>query len=329
MFRLDPIDAAAKSGAQTMALTTHSKATRNRDAGKVQGRHPPAAVQPDRQGRVKCLSLSGFHEMAYTDWGPTDAQDTVVCVHGLTRQGRDFDVLAHDLAAVGYRVVCPDLVGRGQSDWLPNTTDYVFPQYCADMSILLASLNAKRLHWVGTSLGGLIGMVLAAAPGSPIGKLVLNDIGPQVPLAATMRVSARLLLDPQSFASMAEAEHHMRRIYAACGPLTDEQWRHLTVHSFRQEDGRLLALLDPKVRFAFQWYFYYQMSMWSYWEKLSGPVMLVHGAQSDFVPAGLVRTMRRTVPQLRTHEVAQTGHMPSLMTDQEVSAIRSFMQTPG
>lgn len=276
---------------------------------------------------MKCLSLSGFHELAYTDWGPVDARETVVCVHGLTRQGRDFDPLARSLADAGYRVVCPDLAGRGASDWLPHAADYVFPQYCSDMSTLLASLHSERVHWVGTSLGGLIGMVLTAVPGSPISKLVLNDIGPQVPLAASMRVSARIARDPHTFASMEEAERHVRRIYAASGPLTNAQWHHLTVHSVKRVGDHLVPLMDPNVRVAFQWFFYYHMTMWNYWEKLSGPLMLVHGAQSDFVPASLLHTMRRAAPQLHTHEVAETGHMPSLMTGPEIAAIRAFLQT--
>lgn len=283
-------------------------------------------AEPDRHGIVKGLSLSGFHDIAYTDWGPLDAKETVLCVHGLTRQGRDFDALARELADAGYRVVCPDLVGRGRSGWLSNTTDYVFPQYCADMGILLASLKAERLHWVGTSLGGLIGMVLAAVPGSPIERLVLNDIGPEVPYAASLRVSMRIASDPRSFASMDDAEHYTRRTYAGCGPLSDEQWQHLTIHSVRQEAGRLVPAIDPKVGTAFQWFFYYRMSLWNYWNKLSGPVMLVHGAKSDFVPASLVSSMRKAVPHLVTHEVAHAGHMPSLMRADEIAAIRSFLR---
>lgn len=284
--------------------------------------------EPDRLGHVDGLSLSGFHKVAYTDWGPLDAEETVVCVHGLTRQGRDFDALAGRLAKDGYRVVCPDLVGRGRSGWLPNLTDYVFPQYCADMGILLASLHAKKLHWVGTSLGGLIGMVLASVPNSPISKLAINDIGPEVPHSASWRVGLRLASGGGPFRSLDEAEAYIRHIYVACGPLSDAEWRHMTIHSFREEDGRFVSRLDPKVRLAYQWFLYYRMSMWNYWRKLDKPVLLVHGAKSDFLPAATVRRMQDAVPHMRTFLVPEAGHMPSLMVDDQIEAIRSFIAAP-
>ena len=136
--------------------------------------------EPDRAGSILGLSRSGFHEVAYVEWGPADTDDVVICVHGLTRQGRDFDYLARELAARGRRVVCPDLVGRGRSGWLRDPADYTVLQYCADMNALIARTGAGRVDWVGTSLGGLIGIVLAGLPDSPIRRLVVNDIGPVV-----------------------------------------------------------------------------------------------------------------------------------------------------
>src|SRR5437588_8870343 len=140
-----------------------------------------AGLEPDRTGTVLGLSLTGFHELAYVDWGPADAAVPVVCVHGLSRQGRDFDYLAAALADVRRRVVCPDLVGRGRSGRLRNPNEYALPQYCADMNALVARLGTEQADFVGTSLGGLIGMVLAGMPGNSIRRLVVNDIGPFLP----------------------------------------------------------------------------------------------------------------------------------------------------
>jgi pimeloyl-ACP methyl ester carboxylesterase len=285
------------------------------------------SLEPDRYGSVRGLSTSGFHKIAYTDWGPPDAETTVVCVHGLTRQARDFDYLASALAALGYRVVCPDLAGRGRSDWLPSMLDYVFPQYCADMATLLATLGSKKIHWIGTSLGGLIGMVLAGMSASPVSALVVNDIGPDVPTSAVARVGFRIAGDPRSFASIEEAERYNRKTFAACGALTDEQWRHFTVHALRHDEAanRYIPVMDPKVGTAYGWLWYYQMTLWQYWEKINVPILAIRGAQSDFVPERLLREMKRRAPQMTSHEVAGAGHMPMLMSAEEIGVISTFL----
>ncbi len=170
--------------------------------------------------------------MAYAEWGAAEAARVVLCVHGLTRSGRDFDRLAAALAASGCRVVCPDVVGRGSSDWLEDPAGYAYPQYLADMTALIARLDVEAVDWVGTSMGGLIGMMLAAQPGTPIRRLVINDIGPFIPKAALARIGDYLGQD-QSFADLEAAEAHLRTVHAPFGPLTDAQWEHLTLHSVR------------------------------------------------------------------------------------------------
>jgi pimeloyl-ACP methyl ester carboxylesterase len=147
----------------------------------VRRRVPSQRCEPDRYGELSGWSLTGFHRIAYTDWGPSHANVPVVCVHGLTRQGRDFDYLASHLSRMGRRVVCPDLVGHGRSGRLRSADRYAIPQYCADIHALIARLGAAQVDWIGTSLGGVVGMVLAGLPGTPIRRIVINDIGPSFP----------------------------------------------------------------------------------------------------------------------------------------------------
>jgi len=288
-----------------------------------------AALDPDRKGSIPCLSLSGFHRMAYTDWGRADASTTVICVHGLTRQGRDFDYLATSLAAEGYRVICPDLVGRGQSGWMPHALNYVFPQYCADIGSLLAMVGSAKVYWVGSSLGGLIGLVLASMPDSPIMKLVVNDIGPEVPVSAAARIGLRIAGLPTTFASLDEAERFHRRAFADWGELTDAQWRHVTTHAVSKgPDGHsYVSRMDPKIAVAYQWLFYYQMTLWNNWQRIRKPILAVHGEHSDFVPPHLLHAMKRAAPQMQSYRVASTGHMPMLMSAGEIGAIRGFLRS--
>jgi pimeloyl-ACP methyl ester carboxylesterase len=163
-------------------------------------------MAPDRTGSVRGLTRRSFHRIAFTDWGPAFAVRPVLCVHGLTRNGRDFDHLAAVLAAAGRRVICPDLPGRGQSERLWDSRDYALPQYCSDMTVLMAALNATEVDWIGTSLGGLIGMVLAALPGGPIRRIVISDIGPYLPWTGLMRLGANLSDAPKSFETIGQAE---------------------------------------------------------------------------------------------------------------------------
>ena len=171
-----------------------------------------------RNGSYLSLGPKGFHRVVYTDWGERDNRRVLVCVHGLTRNGRDFDALAAALAD-GYRVVCPDVVGRGASDWLADKSGYGYPQYLNDMAALLAHLDADDVHWVGTSMGGLIGMMLAAQPGTPVTRLVMNDVGPFIPAPALERIAAYVGLNPK-FASVEELDAYLRDVYAPFGPFT-------------------------------------------------------------------------------------------------------------
>ena len=213
-------------------------------------RKPEAGLEPDRTGTIRGLSLTGFHDIAYVDWGPLKASPPVICVHGLSRQGRDFDYLAADLAAAGRRVICPDLVGRGHSGRLRDPDEYALPQYCADMNALIARLGVEEVDWVGTSLGGLIGIVLAGLPENPIRRLVINDIGPYLPWAGLARIGSYVSAMPTDFHDPEEAEAYFREVLAPFGDLPDAHWAHITRHSisWNAEPGALRDAVRPADR---------------------------------------------------------------------------------
>src|SRR3954462_12896793 len=189
-----------------------------------------------REDAVRCLDPHGFHWMRYVEWGDPANARVLVCVHGLTRNGRDFDYIAQSLSDA-YRVVCPDIVGRGRSDWLRDPGDYNYPVYLGDLTTLLAKIGVETVDWLGTSMGGILGMILASLPGSPVRKLVVNDVGCFIPKAAIERIGQYLGKDPP-YESIEALEADLRRV-SPFGELTDEQWRHLAVTSARQaEDGR-------------------------------------------------------------------------------------------
>jgi len=225
----------------------------------------PRARPPFRTSSFRSISKQHFHRIAYTEWGDLDSDRLAVCVHGLSRQGRDFDFLAAALASRGYRVVCPDLVGRGQSGWLAEPDDYALPQYSVDMAVLLARLDVDRVDWVGTSLGGLLGMVLAGLPDSPIRRLVINDSGPFVPAAALRRIGDYLRTAPAAFPDFISAERYFRNVLAPYGELTNEQWEHLTTHSIVETpDGRFRLRHDRRIAEAFRPGRVYNVSLWNY-----------------------------------------------------------------
>ncbi|HLQ01334.1 MAG TPA: alpha/beta fold hydrolase, partial [Burkholderiales bacterium] len=207
--------------------------------------------EPFRRRKLQCASASGLHRIAYLEWGEPGGAKVLVCVHGLTRCARDFDRFAAEMVRHGYRVVCPDVAGRGDSDWLRNPAEYVVPTYANDMATLIARLDVESVHWVGTSLGGLIGMALAAMPESPIGRLVLNDVGPVLTGASLDRIGSYVGKWP-ALPTIAAAEQYVRSISASFGPHTDAEWRFLTEHVVRKNaDGSLRMHYDPAIAVPF------------------------------------------------------------------------------
>ena len=273
------------------------------------------------------LSSSGFHRVSYMQWGDPASTRIVVCVHGLTRNARDFDVLAHALED-RYRVICPDVVGRGRSDWLERKQDYGYAQYLADMAALIARVTPSSdgvIDWVGTSMGGLIGILLASMPRNPIRRLVLNDIGPLIPKAALERIAMYVGKAPP-FGSLAEAETYVRTVSAPFGRLTDAQWRHLTVHNARrQSDGAWVMRYDPGIAAVFQNAALDDISLWDAWDRIRIPVLVLRGVESDLLSPHVAREMTRRGPRARLIEIEGAGHAPALMADDQVHAVREFL----
>ena len=290
------------------------------------------------------LSSKGFHRIHYTDWGSPDAERIVICVHGLTRNCRDFDALSQALAP-DFRVICPDVIGRGKSDWLQAKEDYAYPQYCADMAAVIARVTGKstglaarlgrlvglaqsgkkRIFWVGTSMGGLIGMVLAAQTNSPIEKLVLNDVGGVIPRAALERIGNYVGKDPR-FKTLEELEAMMRLVLAPFGPLTDAQWRHLTVTGAKQhEDGTWGLCYDPGIAVPFQRGPITDVVLWQFYDAIRCPTLILRGAQSDLLLKDTAAEMTRRGPKANLVEFEGIGHAPTLMASDQIRIVHNFL----
>lgn len=275
-----------------------------------------------RQCRLRYLLAGAFHGLAWTEWGP-EAGAPVICVHGLTRNGRDFDVLARALADRGRRVICPDLPGRGASDWLPDPMLYNPPAYVAALAHLLARLD-QPVDWVGTSLGGICGMGIAAARGQPIRRLVLNDVGPFVPKPAMQRIRD-YIGDTPRFADMAALEAHLRRVHAPFGALTDAQWRHMAETSSRASgDGGLLLHHDPSIAAPILAHEAQALDMGALWAPITLPVLVLRGAESDLLTAETAEAMARK-PGVRVETIPGCGHAPALMDATQVTLVADFL----
>ncbi|WP_144428206.1 alpha/beta fold hydrolase [Azospirillum thiophilum] len=283
---------------------------------------------PMSERSVLGLSAAGFHKIAYTQWGRDDAARTAVCVHGLTRNGRDFDRLALALAD-RWRIACPDVVGRGRSDWLPVPALYGYPQYCADMVALIARMGAETVDWVGTSMGGLIGMTLAAQANSPIRRMVINDVGPFIAQAGLQRIADYVGKDPV-FEDLAALESYLRFVLMGFGTIGDECWRHMAQHSARPlPDGRFRLAYDPGIGDAFKTAPIGDVDLWALWDRIRCPVLVLRGAESDLLSAETAERMAARGPGaaglVRVVEIPNTGHAPSLMTDDQIAIVRSFL----
>ncbi len=278
-----------------------------------------------REHSVLSLGPHGFHRLAYTEWGDPDNRHVLLCVHGLTRNGRDFDDFASALATE-YRVACPDLPGRGRSHWLVVPADYKLTTYLADLVTVIARLDVDEVDWVGTSLGGILGIMLAAQPNSPIRKLVVNDVGAFIPKATLARINGYVGQDPH-FPTIEALEAYLRDVYAPFGPLTDAQWRHLARHSARPDTARGGWRLhyDPDLAAPFRESHEADMDLWPLWERIACPVLILRGAESDILPLDIAEAMLTRGPSAELIEFPDVGHAPMLMDERQIEAVREWL----
>ena len=263
--------------------------------------------------------------MAYLEWGDPRNRDVLICVHGLTRAARDFDEVARSLCD-HYRVVCPDVAGRGDSDRLADPMLYVVPQYAADMVTLIARLDVELVDWVGTSMGGLIGMALASMSGSPLRKLVLNDAGPVVSHASLERIGTYVGLTP-SFPTFDEAVKYVRTISAPFGPHSEAQWRFLASNWVRKgDDGAWRPHYDARIAEPFKATMPKgDMELWNLYDAIRCPTLVLRGAQSDLLTKQTVEEMARRGPKAKVVEIAGVGHAPTLLNPDQIKHIRDFL----
>jgi len=276
-----------------------------------------------RPGETRYLLAGAYYRMAHTAWGDP-AAPTVLCVHGLTRTGRDFDPLARSLSR-RFHVVCPDLPGRGASDWLPDAALYEPASYVQALSHLLAQLGGPVM-WIGTSLGGICGMMVASSVGQPIARLVLNDVGPTIPAAALRRIRD-YMRTTQQFDTLWALEQHIRTIHAPFGRLTDAEWAHLAETSARPlPNGRWALHYDPGIATPIRKQVPFTVELWQWWDKIRVPVLAIRGAESDLLLAPTLDRMARTGAATLT--VPGAGHAPALMDAPTIERIASFLSAP-
>ena len=272
----------------------------------------------------RALGPHGFHRVHYTEWGDSHNPKVLICVHGMTRTGRDFDFLAAALEQE-YRVICPDVVGRGQSDWLDDKADYTYPLYVSDMAMLMARVDAERIDWIGTSMGGLIGIFLASYAGTPIHKLLVNDVGPLIPAAGLKRIAK--YVGQQITWDTFDAMDRALRIYAPTfGKLTDVQWRHMLIHSSRQlDDGRYTMGYDPGIAEVFNTMEMKDIDLWPVWDAIRCPTLLLRGAYSDVLNHADAIAMTERGPRAKLIEFPGMGHAPALMADDQIAVVRDWL----
>ncbi|MEK0435247.1 MAG: hypothetical protein RL369_1296 [Pseudomonadota bacterium] len=277
---------------------------------------------------VQCLSPAGLHHMAYKEWGDPHNPRVLMCVHGVTRVSDDFDALAVAMAD-HYRVICPDVVGRGRSAWLKDPKYYWVPQYVSDMVTLIARLDVPHVDWFGTSMGALIGMGLAAIPESPIRKMVMNDVGPALNFQALSRIGSYIGEDLR-FENFQQARDYIRSISAPFGPHSEQEWDKLAADVLRQtDDGRWRRHYDVGLALPFKVMTEEsakqgEAALWAAYDAVRCPVLLVRGADSDLLTRETAQHMTQRGPRAKLVELPGVGHAPTFMHDDQIALAREF-----
>jgi pimeloyl-ACP methyl ester carboxylesterase len=282
-----------------------------------------------RSHQVQCLSPAGLHRMHYREWGDAANPRVLVCVHGLTRCGRDFDHLARALS-VHWRVVCPDVVGRGDSDWLRDPAHYRVPQYVADMVALIARLGVPEVDWLGTSMGGLIGIGLAGLPEAPVRRLILNDVGPSLELAGLQRIAEYVGRAPR-FAGFEEALEYVRGTSPGFGLRHEAQWRELTASVVRPDGRGYVFAYDPAISIPMRALGAAEAALgenllWGLYDAILAPTLLIRGAQSDLLSEATAEMMTLRGPRAQRVDLEGVGHAPMFFDADQIEVVRRFLE---
>lgn len=288
--------------------------------------HPPDEA---RMASVQCLSPEGLHNMAYKEWGAPDNPQVLICVHGLTRVSDDFDTIARELSS-HYRVICPDVVGRGRSGWFSQPQNYQIPQYVSDMVTLIAALRAPQVSYLGTSMGGLIGLVLAALRNSPIKKLIINDVGPALNAEALLRIS-KYVGEPLRFATFEGGATYIRSISQTFGKHTEPEWHKFCSDVLRQDlDGMWIRHYDLNLGIPMQGTTPEQAEagqrlLWATYDAITCPTLLLRGENSDLLRKETALEMTQRGPKARLVEFADVGHAPTLVHADQIAPVKNFL----
>ncbi|MBX2834088.1 MAG: alpha/beta hydrolase [Micavibrio sp.] len=265
------------------------------------------------------------HRIYYREWGD-ESGIPLICVHGLTGNGYDFDYIAPTLVEQGYRVIAVDLPGRGRSDFLSDPMLYNYDIYIADLIGLIAHFGFKKVDWLGVSLGGLLGMCIAAEENTPIKRLILNDVGPEVPKAA-LDFIYNVIKQPYYFESIDELEKRMRATRGLTwGPVTDEQWTHMAKHNAREtDDGRITYAYDPEIARIFETAPLGTLDMWECWDAIDCPTLVIQGKKSMLLTKKILKKMKKRGPEYDLLVFKGCGHVPSLMAPEQIEAVRGWL----
>lgn len=277
---------------------------------------------------INCVDGDYEYKMNYTQWGDLNNPNVLICVHGLTRNCRDFDYLAKVLSK-DYLVICPDVVGRGKSDRLSRPENYDFPLYCWNLLILINKLNLTNINWLGTSLGGIIGMMMASWENSPIKKLILNDVGAWIAKEEIQKIADYLALENPRFSTFNEGLVYLKKVHQQFGNLTAEMWEHLAKYSLNLTvKGDYILHYDPNIALIFkQEEQIKDVNLWIFWEKITCPVLLLHGEESRILTTETMEKMQEIKPNMQVINWSNCGHAPSLMIPEQIEIIKSWLIT--
>ncbi len=277
--------------------------------------------------KVLCGGAFDLYHMAYREWGDPENPRVLLCVHGLTRNSLDFERMAQSLSS-RYRVIAPDVVGRGESDSLVDPMGYNTVTYAADMITLIAHLNVPQVDWLGTSMGGMVAMLLAGQPNSPIRRLILNDVGPTLSLEALKRIVG-YVGSPYEFADLETARRYVRLIFTPFALKTEADWDALIVSTLKPlPNGGYRFNYDKNISKPLQAALLgTDINLWPMYDRIQCPTLLLHGELSDLLSPTTAQEMTQRGPCATLKTVAGVGHAPMLMSDDQIALVRDFLES--